>query len=139
MRPAATFLEDHGVNVVFNGHETNYQRTYPMSAMNAAATPVTPGSPLESIDTSFDGVNQTVPDGVLYVVEGAGGNRDFDGDLAPARGQGPGIDQDDSATGTATVAGSTALFPNRPASWLDTNLTTAAFSPAQPSPGTRPT
>ena len=138
MRAAAKFLEDHGVNVVFNGHEHNYQRTYPIRALNAAATPVTPGSPLVSIDTSFDGVNQTVPDGVLYVVEGAGGNRDFDGDLAPARGQGPGIDQDDSATGTATVAGSTALFPNGPASWLDTNLTSAAFSPVQPSAGNGP-
>src|SRR6266446_10234460 len=135
MRAAAKFLEDHGVNMVFNGHEHNYQRTYPVRALNAAATP-TPGSPLVNIDTSFDGVNQTVPDGVLYLVEGAGGNRDFDGDLAPARGQGPGIDQDDSATGLTSLAGFT--FPNGPASWLDTNLTSAAFSPVLPGAGSGP-
>jgi hypothetical protein len=139
MRAAAKFLEDHGVNMVFNGHEHNYQRTYPLRAnVNVAGAPVTTGSPAVSIDTSFDGVSQTIPDGVLYLVEGAGGNRDFDGDLAPARGQGPGIDQDDSATGTATVAGSTAMFPNGPASWLDTNLTSAAFSPVLPGAGNGP-
>jgi hypothetical protein len=136
MRAAAKFLEDHGVNMVFNGHEHNYQRTYPLRALNAAAAPVTTGSPIVSIDTAFDGVNQTVPDGVLYIVEGAGGNRDFDGDLSPARGQGPGIDQDDSATGTATLAGFT--FPNGPSSWLDTNLTSAAFSPVLPGAGNGP-
>jgi uncharacterized repeat protein (TIGR01451 family) len=136
MRTVAKFLEDHGVNMVFNGHEHNYQRTYPIRALNAAAAPVTTGSPAVSIDTAFDGLNQTVPDGVLYIVEGAGGNRDFDGDLAPARGQGPGIDQDDSATGTASLAGFT--FPNGPASWLDTNLTSAVFSPVLPGAGSGP-
>jgi uncharacterized repeat protein (TIGR01451 family) len=136
MRAIAKFLEDHGVNMVFNGHEHNYQRTFPLRALNAAAAPVTTGSPIVSIDTTFDGIEHTVPDGVLYLVEGAGGNRDFDGDLAPARGQGPGIDQDDSATGTASVAGFT--FPNGPASWLDTNLTSAAFSPVLPGAGSGP-
>jgi hypothetical protein len=136
MRTAAKFLEDHGVNMVFNGHEHNYQRTYPIRALNAAAAPVTTGGPAVSIDTTFDGVNQTVPDGVLYLVEGAGGNRDFDGDLGPARGSGLGIDQDDSATGTASLAGF--MFPNGPTSWLDTNLTSAAFSPVLPGAGSGP-
>jgi uncharacterized repeat protein (TIGR01451 family) len=84
----------------------------------------------------FDGISQTVPDGVLYLVEGAGGNRDFDGDLGPARGSGLGVDQDDSATGTAAVAGFT--FPNGPASWLDTYLTSAEFSPVLPGAGSGP-
>jgi hypothetical protein len=137
MRAVAKFLEDHGVNMVFNGHEHNYQRTYPLRAnSNATGAPVTTGSPAVSIDTAFDGLKQTVPDGVLYLVEGAGGNRDFDGDLAPARGQGFGIDQDDSATGMTTLAGFT--FPNGPASWLDTNLTSAAFSPVLPGAGSGP-
>jgi uncharacterized repeat protein (TIGR01451 family) len=136
MRAVAKFLEDHGVNMVFNGHEHNYQRTYPLRALNAAAAPATTGIPAVSIDTAFDGVNQTVPDGVLYLVEGAGGNRDFDGDLGPARGSGLGIDQDDSATGTATLAG--VAFPNGPASWLDTNLTSAAFSPVLTGAGSGP-
>jgi len=128
MRAAAKFLEDHGVNMVFNGHEHNYQRTFPIRAnANVAAGPSTPGPAAVSIDTSFDGVTQTVPDGVLYIVEGAGGNRDFDGDLNPARGSGLGIDQDDSATGRGTLG--TFMFPNGPASWLDTNLTSISMSP----------
>jgi uncharacterized repeat protein (TIGR01451 family) len=136
MRAAAKFLEDHGVNMVFNGHEHNYQRTYPIRALNAAAAPVTTGSPIVSIDTAFDGVNQTVPDGVLYIVEGAGGNRDFDGDLNPARGSGLGIDQDDSATGLGTLGAF--MFPNGPASWLDTNLTSISMSPVFSAAGSGP-
>src|SRR6266481_4864185 len=136
MRAVAKFLEDHGVNMVFNGHEHNYQRTYPIRALNAAATPVTTGGPAVSIDTAFDGVNQTVPDGVLYLVEGAGGNRDFDGNLGPARGSGLGIDQDDSATGKGTLA--TFMFPNGPASWLDTHLTSVSMSPVFPAAGNGP-
>src|SRR6202158_4007933 len=137
MRAAAKFLEDHGVNMVFNGHEHNYQRTFPLRAnANVAAGPSTPGPAAVSIDTSFDGVTQTVPDGVLYIVEGAGGNRSFDGDLNPARGSGLGIDQDDSATGQGTLG--TLMFPNGPASWLDTNLTTVSMSPALSAPGSGP-
>jgi len=137
MRAVAKFLEDHGVNMVFNGHEHNYQRTYPLRAnSNAAAAPVATGSPAVTIDTAFDGIQQTVPDGVLYLVEGAGGDRDFDGNMGPARGSGLGVDQDDSATGTATLAGFT--LPNGPASWLDTNLTTATYSPVLPGAGSGP-
>jgi uncharacterized repeat protein (TIGR01451 family) len=124
MRAIAKFLEDHGVNMVFNGHEHNYQRTFPIRAnANVAAGPSPTGPPAVSIDTTFDGVTQTVPDGVLYMVEGAGGNRDFDGNFGPARGSGTGVDQDDSATGTAMLPGVNFTFQNGPASWLDTNLT----------------
>jgi hypothetical protein len=137
MRAVAKFLEDHGVNMVFNGHEHNYQRTFPIRAnANVAAGPSPSGSPAVSIDTSFDGVTQTVPDGVLYIVEGAGGNRDFDGNLGPARGSGPGIDQEDSATGKGTLA--TFMFPNGPASWLDTHLTSVSMSPVFPAAGNGP-
>ena len=137
MRAIAKFLEDHGVNMVFNGHEHNYQRTNPLRANgNVAAGPSPVGPAAVSIDTSFDGVSQTVPDGVLYMVEGAGGNRDFDGDLNPARGSGLGIDQDDSATGNGSV--STFMFPNGPASWLDTNLTDNEMSPVLPGAGSGP-
>jgi hypothetical protein len=134
MRAVAKFLEDHGVNMVFNGHEHNYQRTLPILAnTNVAAGPTESGSVAVSVDTSFDGVSQTVPDGVLYLVEGAGGNRDFDGDLNPARGSGLGIDQDDSATGQGTLA--TFMFSNGPASWLDTHLTSVSMSPVFPGAG----
>ncbi|MDB6104454.1 MAG: hypothetical protein JWO52_4453 [Gammaproteobacteria bacterium] len=124
MRSIAKLLEDHGVNMVFNGHEHNYQRTLPIRATDrTAATPATTaGSPAVYVDQRFDGTQNTVPDGVLYLVEGAGGNRDFDGDTAPPRGSGVGLDQDDSATGTFVDAPGLTV-PKGPASWLDTNLT----------------
>jgi uncharacterized repeat protein (TIGR01451 family) len=123
MRAVAKLLEDHGVNMVFNGHEHNYQRTLPIrSTARTASTPSTSaGTPAVYVDQQFS-ATQTVPDGVLYVVEGAGGNRDFDGDYAPPRGSGVGLDQDDSATGTF-VDEPGLTVPQGPASWLDTNLT----------------
>src|SRR5580658_8112667 len=40
MRAVAKLLEDHGVNMVFNGHEHNYQRTLPIrSTARTGATP----------------------------------------------------------------------------------------------------
>lgn len=124
MRAVAKLLEDHGVNMVFNGHEHNYQRTLPIrSTARTGSTPsTTAGSPAVFVDRQFDGTTRTVPDGVLYLVEGAGGNRDFDGDFAPPRGSGVGLDQDDSATGTFTDEPGLTV-PQGPASWLDTNLT----------------
>jgi uncharacterized repeat protein (TIGR01451 family) len=142
MRAVAKFLEDHGVNVVFNGHEHNYQRTFPLRAeAGVAAAPNPAGPPAVDIDTSYDGVSQTVPDGVLYIVEGSGGNREFDGDLNQPRGQGPGVDQDDSAMGTFTLTlpnGSPLTFAKGPAAWLDTHLTDNEMSPVLPGAGTGP-
>jgi uncharacterized repeat protein (TIGR01451 family) len=137
MRAVAKILEDHGVNIVFNGHEHNYQRTLPLRATALTALPASTPGPAVLIDQTYDGRGQTVPDGVLYIVEGAGGNRDFDGDLAPPRGSGLGVDQDDSATGTSTpVAGLT--VPQGPESWLDTNLTNHEMVNFVPNAGTGP-
>jgi hypothetical protein len=86
------------------------------------------------VDTNFDGSDEIVPDGVLYLVEGAGGNRDFDGDEGAPRGSGLGVDQEDSATGTTTL-GPGLTFPNGPASWVDINLTNAEMTPFLPSAG----
>lgn len=122
MRQIAKLLEDHGVNVVFNGHDHNYQRSLPIRATSrTGATPATTAGPAVNVDQKFNGTTDTVPDGVLYLVEGAGGNRDFDGDFAPPRGSGTGLDQDDSATGTYSEPGLT--VPQGPGSWLDVNLT----------------
>jgi uncharacterized repeat protein (TIGR01451 family) len=135
MRSIAKTLEDHGVNMVFNGHEHNYQRTYPIRALpGVAESPTTLLPPVVEVDTSFDGLNQTVPDGVVYVIEGTGGNRDFDGNVANPRGQGPGVDEEDSATGTFTY-GPGLTFPNGPAGWLDTSLTNAQMAPFLPNAG----
>jgi len=74
---------------------------------------------------------------VLYLVEGAGGNRDFDNDFNQPRGSGLGVDQDDSATGTFTF-GPGLTFVNGPQSWLDTHLTDNEMTPVLPGAGTGP-
>jgi len=140
MRTIGTFLQDHGVNLVFNGHEHNYQRTLPLRALaNVTATPV-PGVPQVEVDSAFDGMANTVPDGMLYFVEGAGGNRDFDDDLPNPRGGGSAIDQDDAATGTTTrvVAGTSFDFVKGIPSFLDTSLSDDAMKAFLPNAGTGP-
>jgi uncharacterized repeat protein (TIGR01451 family) len=138
MRAVAKVLEDHGVNVVFNGHEHNYQRTRPLRALATVAAPASPSGPAAvAVDETFDGVRHTTPDGVLYLVEGAGGNRDFDGDEGPARGSGTGLDQDDSATGTFAVT-PTLSVSQGPSSWLDTHLTDTEMQAFAPGAGTGP-
>ena len=137
MRTTAQFLEDHGVNMVFNGHEHNYQRSLPLRVLpNVAETPQ-PGIAQVEVDTAFDGTHRTVPDGVLYFVEGAGGNRDFDDNIPNPRGGGSSIDQDDAATGTTTliVGGVAHDFFNGPASFLDTSLTDDAMKVFDPNAG----
>lgn len=137
MRGVAKFLEDHGVNLVFNGHEHNYQRTLPLRAeAGVAAAPNPAGPAAVDIDTAFDGTTQTVPDGVMYLVEGAGGNRDFDDGFLQPRGNGLSVDQEDSATGTFGLGGIN--FAKGPASWLDTHLTDNEMSPVLPGAGSGP-
>ncbi len=138
MRAVAKILEDHGVNIVFNGHEHNYQRTHPIRAtQRTAAALSTTGGPAVNVDTNYDGNTRSVPDGVLYIVEGAGGNRDFDGNLAAPRGSGLGVDQDDSATGTATPTPGVTVQQG-PADWLDTNLTNLEMGKYYSNAGTGP-
>ena len=136
MRTVAKFLEDHGVNLVFNGHEHNYQRTLPLRALPATTQAPNPAGPAAvAVDSAYDGLRNTVPDGVIYLVEGAGGNRDFDNALPNPRGSAPlTIDQDDSATGqSVALLGKT--YPNGPASWLDTHLTNSAMTTFLPTAG----
>jgi hypothetical protein len=140
MRTTAQFLQDHGVNLVFNGHEHNYQRTLPIRARQNVAEAPQPGESLVDVDTVFDGVTQSVPDGVLYFVEGAGGNRDFDDNLPNPRGGGASIDQDDAATGTVTsmVNGLPFDFVKGVGSFLDTSLTDDAMKAFLPNAGAGP-
>jgi hypothetical protein len=135
MRWVSKLLEDHGVNMVFNGHEHNYQRAFPIRARpRITEAPTSAGPRAVVVDTAFDGIQNTVPDGVLHIVEGAGGNRDFDGSKLTPRGQGTGLDQEDSATGTFDFGGGL-VFPQGPASWLNTNLTTTQMAPFFPNAG----
>jgi hypothetical protein len=138
MRRVAKLLEDHGVNVVFNGHEHNYQRTYPLHALASVAdVPTTLGDPAVAIDDNFNGTDRTVPDGVIYLVEGAGGEGGHDNALEATRGSGKGVDQDDSATGSYSY-GPGLTFPNGPDSWLDDHLTGAEMAPFMPNAGLGP-
>ncbi|MBV9398091.1 MAG: metallophosphoesterase [Bryobacterales bacterium] len=138
MRTIAKLLEDHAVNMVFNGHEHNYQRSLPIRALSTvAASPNPTGPAAVAVDQNFDGITQTVPDGVLYFVDGAGGNRDFDDALGNPRGSSSQtIDQEDSATGNSIPLGTPATsYPNGPNSWLDTHLTNTAMTGFFPTAG----
>jgi uncharacterized repeat protein (TIGR01451 family) len=127
--------------MVFNGHEHNYQRTLPLRALSTVASSPDPTGPTAvAVDQTFDGVNHTVPDGVLYFVEGAGGNRDFDDALGNPRGSSATtIDQEDSATGSSVPLGTPPQsYPNGPNSWLDTHLTNTAMTNFFPTAGGGP-
>jgi hypothetical protein len=135
MRRVAKLLEDHGVNIVFNGHAHNYQRTYPLRALASVAdAPTSAGAPAVALDHIFDGNGNTVPDGVLYLVEGAGGRDSHDSGGASPRGNSSIVDEDDSATGSVSF-GPGLSFPNGPAAWLDDHLTNAEMAPFIPNAG----
>lgn len=77
-RVIADLLEEGGVTLVFAGHVHNYQRTHPLRFA------VEPGFVLGkenkvpgkwTLDKSYDGVSNTKPKGVIYLVTGAGGAR----------------------------------------------------------------
>lgn len=81
IRALCPLFERLGVDLVLSGHEHNYQRTRPLrfapsDLTNAKAagkgTRLVPGS--FTVDRSFDGVRSTKPDGVVYIVTGAGGH-----------------------------------------------------------------
>lgn len=74
MRLVADIFEQGKVDVVFNGHVHNYQRSKPIQVGTKA------GASREelvkddwAVDQEFDGVKNTRPKGVIYIVTGAGG------------------------------------------------------------------
>ncbi len=79
MRFLTDIFERCGVDVVFSGHAHMYDRSYPLkftvaggikrSAMEADGK--VPGKFV--YDTKFDGVKNTVPSGIVYIVTGGGG------------------------------------------------------------------
>jgi hypothetical protein len=86
MRILAPVFEAGRVDVVFNGHVHNYQRTYPMTFVPASPNGAKPviganGKITNSrrvdgkwtLDRTFDGKSDTTPEGVIYIVSGAGG------------------------------------------------------------------
>jgi 3',5'-cyclic AMP phosphodiesterase CpdA len=82
-RVLAELFEKAGVDIVFCGHIHHYERTYPL---RFAAERTADGESIAvsadgrvagrwTLDRAYDGVTQTCPDGVIYVVSGAGGAR----------------------------------------------------------------
>ncbi|HEY9775754.1 MAG TPA: metallophosphoesterase [Planktothrix sp.] len=90
MRLVADVFQDCGVTLVFNGHAHWYERLYPLKfALKApvdgrAMTWSTPVDGEFVLDKNFDGVMNTRPDGVIYIVTGGGGAKLQATDLAPA-------------------------------------------------------
>ncbi|GAC1466538.1 MAG: hypothetical protein NVSMB9_07190 [Isosphaeraceae bacterium] len=83
LRVLAPSLEKGKVTVVFNGHVHNYQRTRPLRFVvetTAEGKDRTHGPQGQlnghfSLDRTYDGTTHTRPDGVIYIVTGAGGAR----------------------------------------------------------------
>jgi hypothetical protein len=80
MRLMADVFERGKVDIVFNGHVHNYQRTYPMRfAVNPEVWKARRRSgQIEgrwTLDRAFDGKTRTEANGVIYIVTGAGGAR----------------------------------------------------------------
>jgi len=85
MRMLAPIFEAHGVDIVLSGHEHTYQRPRPLRF-----TPAGPGKSADrgaqdrrvpgtfTIDRRFDGFDRTTPDGIVYIVTGAGGKHLYD-------------------------------------------------------------
>jgi len=84
MRALAPTFEAGEVDLVYNGHVHNYQRSFPLrfAPDNDGATPVAKDARPSrgrlvggrwTLDKSFDGKTDTTPEGVIYLVTGAGG------------------------------------------------------------------
>jgi Calcineurin-like phosphoesterase len=91
MRIMAPTFEAGKVDLVFNGHVHNYQRSYPLrfepSVANYAAPVVGKDGKLAknrhvdgkfTFDKSYNGQSATSPEGVIYIVSGAGGQHLYD-------------------------------------------------------------
>jgi hypothetical protein len=84
MRLLADIFEARRVDVVFSGHVHNYQRTFPL-CFDAERT--RDGKLIRDenrvpghwrLDKLFDGQTRTRPQGVIYLITGAGGNKLYD-------------------------------------------------------------
>lgn len=79
MRLLCEIFQKYGVHVVFNGHSHTYERTYPLKfslALNDDGQPIDEkGQVVGAItrDFKFDGRVNTSPDGIVYIITGAGG------------------------------------------------------------------
>jgi 3',5'-cyclic AMP phosphodiesterase CpdA len=79
MRLLSDVFEAGKVDVAFSGHVHNYQRTYPLRFVpekrtgNKAVRMNEPVPGRWTLDRTYDGVASTRPDGLIYLISGAGG------------------------------------------------------------------
>jgi hypothetical protein len=75
-RQLAPLFEEGKVAIVFAGHVHNYQRSHPLT-FRPDGGPDSSGrvAGTWTLDTAFNGRDRTRPNGVIYVVTGAGGQR----------------------------------------------------------------
>lgn len=86
MRLLSPVLEQLQVDLVLNGHVHNYQRTMPLKfapKTNLQGTQyiVSPEGRVDgtfTLDQKFDGITDTTPEGIIYIVTGAGGAALYD-------------------------------------------------------------
>jgi hypothetical protein len=90
MRLVSPFLEELSVDMVITGHVHNYKRTMPLKfspKKNEDGTQyvISPEGRVNgtfTLDQDYDGVSKTNPDGIIYVVTGAGGAALYDQELS---------------------------------------------------------
>jgi hypothetical protein len=90
MRLLAPQFEKLNVNLVLTGHVHNYQRSVPLRfspAKNQTGDryEISPEGKVNgtfSLDTLYDGVTRTKPNGIIYIVTGAGGGGLYDPQLS---------------------------------------------------------
>ena len=80
MRALSPVFEKSKVDMVLNGHVHNYQRSHPLkfepkrdAAGNAVIDTLGRVDGKFTLDMKFDGKKNTLPDGIVYIVTGAGG------------------------------------------------------------------
>ncbi len=79
VRSLAPLFEAGGVDLVLSGHVHNYQRSRPLRFKPGKARgTIVDGS--FTLDTAFDGKNRTRPSGIVYIVNGGGGESLYDRD-----------------------------------------------------------
>jgi hypothetical protein len=90
MRLLSPVLEQLNIDLVLTGHVHNYQRTVPLKftpQLDSAGTHyvITPEGRVNGefkLDENYDGVNNTKPNGIIYIVTGAGGAPLYDPSLS---------------------------------------------------------
>jgi len=84
MRLLSPLFEDGKVDVVFNGHVHNYQRSFPLTFKPDTTKKEVASNNIKKsrgklingdwiLDKNFDGLTHQKPNGVIYIVTGAGG------------------------------------------------------------------